>query len=101
MENNIISLVLGFLASSGFWSFVIFLLKNKKKENSEFSNLTKAVQALSRCELRKEYKIFKKDGLDIDDKANFENLYSCYHNLGKNGVMDSIYEEVMNMETKN
>ena len=99
MENNIIvSVILSVIASSGFWSFLMFFI-SQKKENVSIEK--KTLQALTRNELLKEYKKFKKEGLDIDDKANFENLYNCYHNLGKNGVMDNIYSEVMSMEIKN
>lgn len=36
----------------------------------------------------------------IDEKNNFENLYMRYHGLGKNGVMDSINEEMMELPTQ-
>ena len=34
-----------------------------------------------------------------DVKDNFDNLYQQYHALGKNGVMDSFHEEVMELPT--
>ena len=36
----------------------------------------------------------------IEEKSNFDNLYSCYHSLGANGVMDEIHTEYMNMEVE-
>lgn len=65
-------------------------------------SLRKGVQAMLRNSMIKSYEHFKKYGCSVQDKADFENMYYCYHNLGKNGVMTEIYHEVMKMdEAKN
>lgn len=64
-------------------------------------SLRKGVQAMLRNSMIKSYEHFKEHGCTVQDKADFENMYYCYHNLGKNGVMTEIYHEVMKMnETK-
>lgn len=65
------------------------------------SAVRKGMQAILRDRLRQSYRYFSQQGwIDIADKDNFENMYQCYHNLGKNGVMDEIHKEVMSMPTK-
>ena len=64
-------------------------------------SLRKGVQAMLRDSMIKSYGHFKEHGCTVQDKADFENMYCCYHNLGRNGVMTEIYHEVMKMhETK-
>lgn len=63
-------------------------------------SLRKGVQAVLRNSMIKSYEEFKENGCTVRDKANFENMYCCYHNLGQNGVMTEIYHKVMN-ETGN
>lgn len=64
-------------------------------------SLHKGVQAMLRNSMVKSYEYFKEHGCSVQDKAEFENMYCCYHNLGNNGVMTEIYHEVMKMhETK-
>ena len=35
----------------------------------------------------------------VQEKQNFLNMYTCYHNLGFNGVMTEIFNEVLGMST--
>jgi hypothetical protein len=44
------------------------------------------------------YSKFRTSGCTIEEKQSFENMYNCYHKLGKNGVMTAFYEKVMAME---
>lgn len=58
----------------------------------------KGVQALLRNDLYElYYRCIEKKYATINEKNNFENLYTQYHNLGKNGVMDSLKEEFMKL----
>ena len=60
--------------------------------------LKKANQAIIRAELRKRYNEAIKAGyVGYEDKEDFEFLYNCYHNLGKNGVMDECYKVLMEL----
>ena len=40
------------------------------------------------------YRHYEQKGYaDYDDKKNMENMYSAYHGLGENGVMDDMQEK--------
>ncbi len=58
-------------------------------------------QAMLRDRLYYMYDIAMENGfISLEMKQNFENLYKNYHALGKNGVMDQIHDEVMNLPTR-
>ena len=60
--------------------------------------IKKGVQALLRNDLYElYYRCVEKKYATINEKNNFENLYTQYHALGKNGVMDSLNEEFMKL----
>lgn len=70
------------------------------KKTSEDETLKLGVQALLRNELMHSYKLFIAQGwIDIYEKQNFDNMYQRYHNLGKNGVMNSMHDEIMALPT--
>lgn len=51
----------------------------------------RGVQALLRDRLIQGYKFYRAQGwADEDDRANLENVYVQYHDLGANGVMDDL-----------
>lgn len=71
-------------------------LKRTQEEQNEL--IRRAVQALLRNDLYNLYeKCIAKGYATIDEKNNFENLYTQYHGLGKNGVMDSFYKEFIQL----
>lgn len=58
----------------------------------------RGVQALLRHELYDMYNYWNRVGYaPLDAKNDFENLYSSYHNLGRNGVMDGIHQRFMEL----
>lgn len=68
-------------------------------------NKTKAiqagVQALLRDRLIGEYNdALRKGYAHIYDKENFENMWTQYHNLGANGVMDEIRDKYRALPTE-
>jgi hypothetical protein len=81
------------------------VLDNIKKANEEKEAKHEAVclglQAILRHELYELYNewIIGKGYAPISAKEDFLNMYSQYHNLGANGVMDEIKEEFMNAPT--
>ena len=53
----------------------------------------KGTQALLRDRLLQGYHFFKRRGIVTYGEASaYQNMYEAYHSLGKNGVMDGIYE---------
>ena len=94
---NWVTLLLG----SGILIEVFRRLFGKIKDNE---NKTKAiqsgVQALLRDRLIAEYNDgLRKGYARIYDKENFENMWTQYHNLGANGVMDDIRNKYRELPT--
>lgn len=51
----------------------------------------KGIQALLRDRLIQGYKYYRHQGwADEDDRSNLENVYTQYHKLGANGMMDDL-----------
>ena len=74
---------------------------NKKKATIDEILVKESLQALLRNELVQSSEKFIKAGfVDIPNKQNFENMYSKYHLLGQNGVMDTIRCNVMQLPTE-
>ena len=71
---------------------------NKNKEEEDSKLIKQSIQALLRNELLQNGVRFIKLGwVDPANKQNYDNMYSNYHLLGKNGVMDELHDEVMNL----
>lgn len=65
-------------------SVVVFLYKQIK-------GIRLGTQALLRAQLISDWNYYSKKGYaPIYARENFENVYTQYHNLGANGVMDDI-----------
>ena len=61
----------------------------------------KGTQALLRDRLLQGFHFFKRRGMVTYGEAmNYKNMYEAYHALGKNGVMDGIYEEFLKIPIK-
>lgn len=60
--------------------------------------IKKGIQALLRDRLIQGYKHYREKGYaDEDDRANLENVYVQYHNLGANGVMDDLRTKFLSL----
>ena len=95
---QILSLILG----SGLLTTVIgFFYKRIKKNESETEAVKRGVQALLRDRLYDKYEKYSDIGYaPIRARENFENMWTQYHNLGKNGVMDDIHIKFMQLPTE-
>ena len=93
------NILITILTSSGIIGiFTQFLLNRLKASEQKQIALELGVQALLRDRLIYQYEKYKAKGYaPIYAKENFENLYEQYHQLGANGVMDSIHEEFKNL----
>ena len=66
------------------------------KEDVEL--MKKGMQKDIRRNLRQDGEAMVKRGYATQlEKTEFDELYWSYHNLGRNGVMDSLYEQVMRL----
>lgn len=67
-----------------------------KEENEKQKAVMLGVQALLRDRLLQGYRHYDEKGYaDYDDRSNMENIYTAYHSLGKNGVMDDMREKFL------
>ena len=77
-------------------------LFKKMRENKEKQNAIEAgLQALLRNELVRRYREYEIKGeLSILDKENIEAMFKQYENLGGNGTVKHLMEELLNLPTK-
>jgi len=58
----------------------------------------RGVQGLLRFELYELWGVCQKKGFASDmDQANFLSLYDRYHSMGKNGIMDNVKDQFLNL----
>lgn len=91
MDYQIVNLLLGsgILLTGGQ-----YIVKRVSKAEAKTEAVCLGVQALLRDRLIQTYNHYNDKGYaPIYAKENFENMYQQYHSLGKNGVMDEIYEK--------
>ena len=82
----------------GIIGFIGTKLKSENKKNKALFN---AVQAILRDRLIEKYRIFKSKGeMTILDKENLEHLYTEYINLGGNGTVKELYEDLNEIDIK-
>lgn len=89
MIPTILGAILGFVSTK--------LKKNKKKEKA----IEQGVQALLRNELIRRYREYEVKGeISILDQENIGHMYDEYINLGGNGTVKKMYNELLDLPTK-
>ena len=100
-EINILSIILSYLMPAGLGAGVGFLSSKLKKNREKEKAIEEGVQALLRNELVREYREYKAKGeLSILDKDNIEAMFKQYKNLGGNGTVKHLVEEILELPTK-
>lgn len=78
-----------------------YFLNRIKANDQKTEAVCLGVQALLRNQMIHEYnKWIEKGYAPIYAKENFENMWTQYHNLGANGVMDEIHVTFMHLPTE-
>ena len=78
-----------------------YFLKRIQANDQKTEAVQKGVQALLRDRLYDKYEHCSEQGYaPIRSRENFENMWTQYHNLGKNGVMDDIHIKFMELPTE-
>lgn len=91
MNYQLLSLLLG---SGVLVSLGRYLIKRIKETEVKTEAVCYGVQALLRDRLLQSYNHYKEKGYaPIYARENFENMWSKYHSLGANGVMDEVHEK--------
>lgn len=95
---QIISLLFGSGLLLALWRYITGRIKAVEQKNEA---ICLGVQALLRDRLLQSYEYHKTKGYaSVDAKDNFENMWTQYHALGVNGVMDGVHKEFMFLPTK-
>lgn len=86
---TILGAVIGFVATK--------FKKNKKKDLA----IEQGVQALLRNEIIRRYREFESKGeISILDKENLEEMFEQYKNLGGNGTVKKMMDDLLDLRTK-
>ena len=68
----------------------------------EYSAVKYGTQAMLRDRIIQSYNYLTQRGYaTIDDRDNLFNMYEHYHNLGGNGVIDGLMDEICNLPIRN
>lgn len=99
MPAVLVGVITALSSSILFFCFQLTVDKIKTKKNKdtkEDQSLKAGVQALLMVNLETKHdSMVKKGYATYREKELYEKQYNAYHNLGKNGVMTTAYEEVM------
>lgn len=100
-EINILLIILSYLIPAALGAGIGFLSSKLKKNKEKEKAIEEGVQALLRNELVREYREYKAKGeLSILDKDNIEAMFKQYKNLGGNGTVKHLVEEILELPTK-
>lgn len=78
-----------------------YLYGRIKANDQKTAAVQLGVQALLRDRLVAEYNKYSEKGYaPIYARDNFENMWTQYHNLGKNGVMNGLHDKFMELPTE-
>lgn len=102
MENiNILQIVLGSLIPTAIGAILGFLGTKLKKNKKKDLAIEAGVQALLRNEIIRRYREFEIKGeISILDKENLEEMFKQYENLGGNGTVKNMMDELLGLKTK-
>lgn len=78
-----------------------YFMSRIKANDQKTEAVQMGVQALLRDRLYDKYEHYSEKGYaPIRARENFENMWTQYHNLGKNGVMNDIHIKFMELPTE-
>ena len=96
-----ISLIISLVSLSFGGGCLLTLYRGLKSLNESNHIIRLGQQAILRDRLLQGYRYFKERGwMTYQEKENMLNMYDMYHQLGANGVMDGIIEEIKNIPIK-
>ena len=100
MSINVPEFLIYIVSASGIIGiFAKYFISKASESKIRIESLQLGVQALLRDRLLSIYNNYKdEEVVPYQVLDNFTNIYKNYHNLGANGVMDTIYEEMKNKE---
>lgn len=102
MENiNILQIIVSYLVPTILGVAIGFVSTKVKASNKKDKAIEEGVQALLRNELIRRYREYEtRKEITILDKENMEAMFKQYENLGGNGTVKKMYEELLELPTK-
>ena len=101
LDINVTAIILSYLIPASLGAGIGFLSSKLKRNKAKEKAIEEGVQALLRNELVREYREYKAKGeLSILDKDNIEAMFEQYKNLGGNGTVKHLVEEILELPTK-
>ena len=98
---NILQMILSYLIPTILGAILGFIDTNFKKNKKKDLAIEQGVQALLRNEIIRRYREFESKGeISILDKENLEEMFEQYKNLGGNGTVKKMMDELLNLKTK-
>lgn len=99
--DEILKIVISYLIPTVLGSLLGFLSTKLKKDRRKDKAVEEGVQALLRNELIRRYREYKIKGeMTILDRENIEAMYEQYKNLGGNGTVKELMDELLDVKTK-
>ena len=98
---NIIEMIVAYLVPTILGALIGFFSTKIKRNKKKDKAIEEGVQALLRNELVRRYREYEIKGeLSILDKENIEAMFKQYENLGGNGTVKHLMEELLTLPTK-
>mgnify|MGYP001110770870 CR=1 FL=1 len=102
MQNiNILQIIINYLVPLIFGTIIGFISTKAKANNKKDKAIEEGVQALLRNELVRRYREYEAKGeISILDKENMEAMFVQYQNLGGNGTVKHLMDDMLDLKTK-
>lgn len=98
---NILQIILSYLLPTILGGIVGFISTKLKKNKKKDLAIEQGVQALLRNEIIRRYREFELKGeISILDKENLEEMFEQYKNLGGNGTVKKMMDDLLNLKIK-
>lgn len=99
--NEIINVITSYLIPTILGGILGFISTKLKKNKKKDLAIEQGVQALLRNEIIRRYREFETKGeISILDKENLEEMFEQYKNLGGNGTVKKMIDELLELKTK-
>lgn len=99
--SEITSIIISYLIPTFLGGVIGFISTKLKKNKKKDLAIEQGVQALLRNEIIRRYREFESKGaIPILDKENLEEMFVQYKNLGGNGTVKKMMDELLNLDTK-
>lgn len=102
MENfNVIGMIINSLIPTVLGGIIGFISAKLKKNKKKDKAIEEGVQALLRNEIIRRYREFESKGeISILDQENLEEMFTQYQNLGGNGTVKKMMNDLNSLKTK-